>query len=65
MEYYFYKGFQIKAQQGVFVVLSPAFKGKILKITRTSNEAKEWIEKIESKREILKSAREMEKYLKV
>ena len=65
MEYYFYKGFRISEQKGVFVVTAPSFKGKILKITKTKNEAKEWIENADSRLQILRSAREMEKYLKV
>ena len=67
MEFYFYKGFRISQQNGVFVVIAPSIGGKIVHICKrgeTKIHAKLWIETADDKIMLLREARRIAELLK-
>jgi len=60
---YFYKGYEIVQMVTHVLVRAPAYKNKIVKVLKSSNEAKLWIEQIESIHEVRRSAKEIDEIL--
>lgn len=61
---YFYKGFKIVDRpDGTFAVIAPAIGNKLVKLTGTKIEAKLWIERVDSRIELIQASKKIDKIL--
>ena len=61
---YFYKGYEFVQVRGKVQIYAPMLKGRLVKETRTMIEAKIWVESVDNRQEILRSANEVDKMAK-
>lgn len=62
-EKYFYKGYEILPMVTHVLVKAPAYRNKVVKVTKSTNEAKLWIEQVESMAEVRASAKKIDEIL--
>lgn len=61
---YFYKGFKIvERPDGSFAVIAPAIGNKLVKLTKSRIDAKMWIEKVETRMDLIQASQRVDKIL--
>ncbi len=62
-KFYFYKGMRIVKSQGVYKVIAPAYKNRIVSVQKTLIGAKLWIEGIETQAQLRHEAARIDKII--